>query len=136
EPDFKPDMEYLQGILRKVPIHVLPLWYAIPRTSNNIFESIVEKYLLTPNAYHRYLSELTFTNPIAARVMHDVFTSPDCRMSSSDIITKYNLTRAEFEEILLLLEFSFVACVTYTRGEDLFLEWVTPFNEWHEYLLF
>lgn len=136
EEDFKPDMEYLQGILRKVPIHVLPLWYAIPRTSNNIFESIVEKYLLTPHSYQRYLSELSFTNPLASRVMHDIFNSPDCKMASCDIITKYNLTRAEFEEILLLLEFSFVACVTYTRGVDIFLEWVTPFHEWQEYLLF
>ena len=40
--DFKPDMEFLQGLLRKVPIHILPSWYAIPRTSNNIFESILE----------------------------------------------------------------------------------------------
>lgn len=136
EPDFKPDMEFLQGILRKVPIHVLPLWYAIPRTSNNIFESIVEKYLFTPQSFQRYLSELTFTNPIAPRVIQDVFANPDCRISSSDIITKYNLTRQEFEEILLILEFSFVACVTYTKGEDIWLEWVTPFHEWHEYIQF
>lgn len=136
DPDFKPDMEYLQGILRKVPIHLLPSWYAIPRTSNNIFESIVEKYLLTPQFFLRYLSELNFTNPIAHRVMQDVFAAPDCRLASTDIITKYNLSRAEFEEILLLLEFSFVCCVTYTKGEDLWLEWVTPFHEWNEYLKF
>lgn len=136
ESDFKPDMEYLQGILRKVPIHVLPIWYAIPRTSNNIFESIVEKYLHTPQSFQRYLSELTFTNPIAHQVMNDVFSSPELRISSSDIITKYNLTRQEFEEILLILEFSFVACVNYTKGEDLWLEWVTPFHEWQEYILF
>lgn len=136
EPDFKPDMEYLQGILRKVPIHVLPIWYAIPRTSNNIFESIVEKYLYTPQSFQRYLSELAFANPIAHQVMNDVFSNPELRVSSSDIITKYNLTRQEFEEILLILEFSFVACVNYTKGEDLWLEWVTPFHEWQEYILF
>ena len=136
DADFKPDMEYLQGILRKVPIHLLPSWYAIPRTSNNIFESIVDKYLLTPQFFHRYLSELNFTNPIATCVMQDVFADPDCRIASSDIITKYNLNRREFEEILLMLEFSFVCCVTYTKGVDLWIEWVTPFHEWHEYLKF
>lgn len=136
EPNFKPDMDYLQGILRKVPIHVLPMWYAIPRTSNNIFESIVEKYLSTPQSYLRYLSELNFANPIAHQVMNDLFASQDMRLSSSDIITKYNLSRQEFEEILLMLEFSFIACVTYTKGEDIWLEWVTPFNEWQEYILF
>ena len=134
--DFKPDMEYLQGILRKVPIHLLPNWYAIPRTSNNIFESLVEKYLLTPQYFQRYLSELSFVNPIAHRILQDVFSAPDFKITSSDLITKYNLKRQEFEEILLILEFSFVCCVTYTKGEDLWTEWVTPFHEWHEYLRF
>lgn len=136
EDDFKPDMEYLQGILRKVPIHLLPSWYAIPRTSNNIFESIVEKYLLTPQIFQRYLGELNFSNPLAPRIIQDVFAAPDCKIASSDLITKYNLTRVEFEEIILLLEFSFVCCLTYSKGDDLWLEWVTPFHEWHEYLRF
>lgn len=136
EPDFKCDMEYLQGILRKVPIHILPTWYAIPRTSNNIFESIVEKHLLTPQIFQRYLSDLSFSSPVAQQVMEDVFAAPDFRISSSDIITKYNLSRSEFEEILLSLEFSFVCYATYTKGDDLWLEWVTPFHEWHEYLGF
>jgi hypothetical protein len=136
DEDFKPDMEYFQGILRKVPIHLLPNWYAIPRTSNNIFESIVEKYLQTPQLFHRYLSELNFSNPIAHQIIHDVFTAPDLKVASSDLITKYNLTRHEFEQILILLEFSCVCCVTYTKGEDLWIEWVSPFHEWHEYLKF
>src|SRR3990167_3463630 len=50
-PQFKPDMEFVQGILKKVPIQFLPFWYSIPRTSNNIFESIVEKFLLTPQIF-------------------------------------------------------------------------------------
>jgi hypothetical protein len=136
DADFKPDMEYLQGILRKVPIHLLPSWYAIPRTSNNIFESIVDKYLLTPQCFQRYLSDLSFTNPLAHQIIRDVFAAPDYRIASTDLITKYNLTRPEFEEILLMLEFSFVCCVTYTKGDDLWVEWVSPFHEWHEYLKF
>lgn len=136
EPDFEPDMEYLQGILRKVPIHLLTSWYAIPRTSNNIFESIVEKYLLTPQIFQRYLGDLSFQNPMIPRIIQDVFKAPGCKIASSDLITKYNLSREEFEEIILLLEFNFVCCLTYTKGEDLWLEWVTPFHEWHEYLHF
>src|SRR3990167_1724140 len=50
-PKFKPDMEFVQGILKKVPIQFHPFWYSIPRTSNNIFESIVEKFLLTPQIF-------------------------------------------------------------------------------------
>src|SRR3569832_2080321 len=37
EEGFTPGMEFLQNLLKKIPIHVLPIWYSIPRTSNNIF---------------------------------------------------------------------------------------------------
>ena len=136
DPQFKPDMEFIQGILRKVPIHLLPTWYATPRTSNNIFESIVEKHLLTPHIFQRYLMELNFGDPTLDAMMDDVFSSPDLKVSSSDLISKYNLKRADFEEILLILEFNFVCCLCYEKEDDHWLEFVTPFHEWREYLLF
>ena len=136
DPLFKPDMEFLQGILRKVPIHVLPTWYSIPRTSNNIFESIVEKYLLTPHIFHRYLAELNFGDPILNGIMEDLFSAPDFKVSSSDLIAKYNLCRRDFEEIILILEFNFVCCLCYEKEEDHWLEFIVPFHEWHEYLRF
>ncbi len=134
DPSFKPDMEFLQGILKKVPIHLLPTWYAIPRASNNIFESIVEKYLFTPQIYQRYLMELNLGDPVVNSVMQDLFSAPDFKVSSSDLIAKYNLTRADFEELLLVLEFNFVCCLTYEKEDDHWHEFVTPFYEWHEYL--
>jgi predicted transcriptional regulator len=135
-PDFKPDMEFMQGLLKKVPIHILPSWYSIPRTSNNIFESIVEKYLLTPHIFQRYLMELNFGDPVINGMIQDVFSSPQLKVSSSDLIAKYNLARRDFEEILLLLEFNFVCCLTYERADDHWLEFVTPFYEWQQYLFF
>ncbi len=135
-PDFKPDMEFLQGLLKKVPIHLLPNWYSISRTSSNIFESIVEKHLLSPQIFQRYLQELHFTNPIVHAVMESVLSAKNYRVSSSDLIAKYNLSRPAFEEIMLHLEFSFVCCVSYVKEEDHWHEVVTPFHEWHEYLLF
>ncbi len=136
DPNFKPDMEFLQGLLRKVPIHVLPTWYSIPRTSNNIFESIVEKYLLTPHIFQRYLAELNFTDPLLNRIIQDVHTSPDLKVSSSDLIAKYNLTAKEFEEKILMLEFHFACCLVFEKEEDHWIEFVTPFHEWREYLCF
>lgn len=133
---FKPDMEFLQGILRKVPIHFLPSWYSIPRTSSNIFESIVEKYLLTPHIFQRYLLELNFGNPTIQGIVETLFAAPDFKVSSSDLIAKYNLARRDFEEILLFLEFHFVCCLTYEQIEDHWVEWVAPFYEWHQYLRF
>jgi hypothetical protein len=136
DSSFKPDMEFLQGILKKVPIQTLPTWYSIPRSSNNIFESLVEKYLLTPQIFQRYLMELNFVDPVVTSMVADLFASADFKLSSSDLISKYNLTRKHFEEILLLLEFNFVCCLTYEKEDDHWLEFVTPFHEWHEYLRF
>jgi predicted transcriptional regulator len=136
EESFKPDMEFLQALLKQVPIHVLPIWYAIPRATNNIFESIVEKHLLTPQVYHRYLMELTFSDPILSSILRDVFTSHDLKVSSSDLIAKYNLTRADFDHYMLQLEFHFVCFVYYQREEDHWHEVVTPYHEWREYMLF
>jgi len=134
DPDFKPDLEFLQGLLRKVPIHVLPTWYSIPRSSNNIFESILEKNLLTPLMFQRYLTDLQFQDPIIQGIIKDLFAAPDFRISSSDLISKYNLLRADFEEIMLRLEFSFICSIRYVKEDDHWLEIVTPLNEWHQYL--
>lgn len=135
DDEFKPDMEFLQGLLKRVPIHVLPTWYSIPRTSNNIFESIVEKYLLSPQIYQRYLDEF-FTDSGIASFIRDIFNAPDFKVSSSDLISKYNLTRHKFEEIMLQLEFNFVAVLCYEKQDDHWFEYVTPLHEWREYLRF
>ena len=129
-------MEFLQGLLKKVPIHILPTWYSIPRTSDNIFESIVEKCLQTPNIYQRYLMELNLGNEEIDAVIRDIFCSEDLKVTSSDFISKYNLAREDFEEIMLLLEFNFVACMTFEKQDDHWIEYVTPFHEWSEYLKF
>lgn len=134
EEDFKPGMEYLQSLLRKVPIHILPNWYSISRTSDNIFESIVEKYLHSPQAFQRYLMELNLTDPIQKGIMNAVYQSPDYEVEASDMIKKFDLTQEEFEEHMLHLEYSFVCCIGYKRKGERFIEIITPFSEWREYL--
>jgi hypothetical protein len=135
DPDFKPDMEFLQAILRRIPSHILPTWYAIPRTSTNVFDSIIEKHLLTPQIFYRHLSELNITDPIILGIIKDVL-SADLRASSSDLIAKYNLTRADFERIMLHLEFNFICSVRYVKEDEHWHEVVTPFHEWSDYLTF
>ncbi|HSX38276.1 MAG TPA: hypothetical protein VLE95_05540 [Chlamydiales bacterium] len=136
DPEFKPDMEFLAGLLRKVPIHQLPSWYSIPRSSNNIFESIVEKYLFTPQIFQRYLADLNFGESCLHNIISDLFNSPEFKIYSSDVITKYNLNRRDFEEMMLLLEFNFIGCVSYEKEDDHWIEAITPFYEWRQYLLF
>lgn len=135
DDDFEPNMEYLQELLSKVPIHVLPSWYHIPRHSDNIFESIIEKYLLTPKIYSSYLEELNFDDPILNSIVKDLYQSSDFKIPSSTFIKKYNLSREQFEEFLLILEYNFVCCLSYNKDGGKWQEVVTPFHEWREFCL-
>lgn len=136
DSEFKPDMDYLQGLMSKVSIHSLPMWYAIPRSSDNIFQSIIEKFLQTPKIYERYLQDLTFDNPHLSIIMKELFASSELMISSRDLIKKLKISREKFEEYMLFLEFSLVCCISYKKTKDLWEEVVTPFHEWREYLLF
>lgn len=136
EKDFIPDLDFLQSMLKKVPIHVLPLWYSIPRTTDNIFDSLIEKYFLTPQTFQRYLLEINLGNPLLNEIVKEVFESSDLQVPSETIIKKYSLTKEQFEEHLLFLEFNFLCCLAYDSTEEGWREVVTPFREWKEYLQF
>ncbi|QVL54784.1 MAG: hypothetical protein KFB95_05555 [Simkaniaceae bacterium] len=136
EDDFTPGMEFLQALLKKVPIHVLPNWYPIPRTSNNIFNSLIEKYLETPQIFQRYLSELNLGDPVLNGIITDLFGAPAYKMYSDDIRKKYELSEEVFEEHLLNLEFNLVCCLVYEKSGDEWVEVVTLFKEWKDYLNF
>ncbi len=137
DDDFQPDMEFLQGLLAKVPIHVLPNWYQISKTSDNIFNSIIEKFFLTPKIYERHLSELAFDESLLTFMTVDIRNAKDAKIPSQFFIDKYKLSREQFEELMLQLEYNFVACLSYHRGEnETWEEVISPFYEWREYLRF
>lgn len=136
DEEFKPGMEYLFQLLKKVPIHVLPMWYAVPRTSNNIFESLIEKYLLTPQIYQRHLTNVRLYEPELADLMDAILHAPEGKVKARDLIERFQLSRSAFEEQLLLMEFHFVCCVCYEKVGDVWEEIITPFYEWREYLEF
>lgn len=133
---FEPDMEFLGSLLKKVPIHILPQWYAIPRTSDNIFGSIIEKYLLTPQIFQRHLLELNLPEPTLAAIAQDVLKAPHFEITAHEIQKKYNLSPEKFHEAMLNLEFHFVCTLTYRKQDDHWYEIVTLFHEWKDYLLF
>lgn len=136
DEDFEPGMEFIQSLLKKPPIHVLPTWYSISRTSDSIFDSIIEKNLATPQLFQRYVAELNLGEPILKQIIQDVYNAEDFELSSSFLMKKYNITRALFEEYMLHLEFSFVCCIGYRKNGDIWEEKVTPFHEWRTYLRF
>lgn len=134
DEDFEPNMEFLQGLLNQLPIHVLPNWYAIPRSSDNIVASIIERYFLTPKIYRQYLEELQFDDPIVPLIIKDLYQAPHFTLYTSSILKKYNLTREQLEEYLILLEYHFICCLRYQKIEDRWEEIITPFQEWLDYL--
>ena len=136
EDDFTPGMEFLQALLKKVPIHVLPNWYPIPRTSNNIFESLVEKYLFTPHHFQRYIEDLQSKDEIISGIIQDVFTANNYKMYAEELKLKYNLSNIDFAKYMLILEYSFALCLTYTNIDGYWKETVTPFYEWNKYMKF
>lgn len=136
DDEFESNMDFLQGLLRKVPIHVLPVWYSIPRSATNIFEALLDKYLGSPRKYQRYLLELNLEDPILNGIMERVFNAPDFKVRSRDLREEFGLSREEFEECLLHLEFNFICCLSYNQIGNQWKEVVTPFHEWREFLRF
>jgi hypothetical protein len=136
DEDFIPGMDYLQSLLRKVSFNSLLTWYPIPRTSNNIFDSLVEKYLLTPQIFQRYLIELHFPDPKMSAIIDEVYNAEDFILSGNYIKNQHNLTDEAFEELLLNLEFNFVCCLVYKKEGSKWVQYVQPFHEWREYLKF
>ena len=80
DEDFRPDVEYIFSLLSKVTIHVLPVWYMIPRASDNIYASLIEYD--DPKLYERYLQELNFDDPVMAGIMNDVLSAPNLKIES------------------------------------------------------
>ncbi len=134
--DFEPDVEYVLSTLRQVPIHVLPTWYAISKSTDDIFSSIIEKHLLTPEIYRRYILDLCYDDPIAAGIIEDVFTSPDFKVRGQAIREKYKLSNEQFEERLLHLEFQLACFLSYSQINGEWTEVVTPLHEWRQFLRF
>jgi predicted transcriptional regulator len=136
DDDFEPGMEYLQSLLNKIPIHALPAWYSLSRASDNIFSSIVEKYFITPKVYEQYLYDLQFDEPIMEKIVKDLFSHKELKLCSKIVIEKYGLQREQFERYMLLLEYNFVCCLSYSQKNNVWEEVITPFHEWYEYLKF
>ncbi len=135
DEDFTPDIDYFQSLLRHVPIHLLPLWFSIPKSTDDIFGSIIENYFLTPELYTKYLRDLQFDNKYAAKIIKMLHKGPEYIVKVSDIIEKFSLTPESLEELIIVLEFNKICCLKYIRENDSYRRILVPFHEWHSYLL-
>lgn len=136
EENFKPDLLFINNLLQKIPIHILPIWYSIPKSSNNIFASIIDKYLLTPQIFQRHLEHIESENSIFLGIVEDVYNSPNFEISSKLLQKKYSLKKEKYLEIILLLEFNLLCFQSYKKTKNGYEEIITPFHEYKEYLLY
>lgn len=136
DDNFRPDLDFIQETLNKVPIQHLPAWYCLPRSTDHIFETIVERYLISPRIYWRYLAESQFEDPVVRGIIRDIQEAPDFKVRSKDLREKYQLTREIFEEYMLYLEFNFVCYLSYNQVDDHWKEVVTPYWPMWNYLRF
>jgi hypothetical protein len=134
EEDFVPSMEYFQTLLKKVPVHALPNWYSVPRTADSIFDSLIERILLTPQLYQRYVAEQTAYEPTLQRVLEAVMSAPDLAVPAEQLRADLGWTAEEFEELMLQLEFQLLACLVYRQKQGRWEQVVTPFQEWGDYI--
>ncbi len=137
DEDFQPDTVFFQSLLSLIPIQLLPTWYAVPKTTDDIVHSIVDKCHRTTKVFERYLAELQFEDDIITAIVSDIYQSPELSIEVPEILKKHDITRERLEEILIYLEFCKVCNLNYRNLEN--GEWkqeVTPFYEWRQYLLF
>ncbi|MFA6916595.1 MAG: hypothetical protein WC222_09375 [Parachlamydiales bacterium] len=134
DPDFEPDLAHLQALLNKVPIHLLPQWYAISRTSDNIFESIVEKHFSTPRTYRKHIEELKADTPLIYKAYKEVLNTENFCLPVETFMERFNLDREQFEKFMLEFEYNLCGCLCFKPVGDQWKGYVTLMHEWKTYL--
>ena len=136
DESFKPDIVFINQLLQKIPIHLLPVWYSITKTSNNIFMSIVEKYLSTPQIFKRHINEVENESSNLGHILNLLYSSKELEISTSSLQTNLNLSRNELLENLIYLEFNLLAFICYKKTKDVFIEVLVPLHEYKEFLTY
>ncbi|NGX63399.1 MAG: hypothetical protein KR126chlam6_00810 [Candidatus Anoxychlamydiales bacterium] len=134
DENFKPDLLFINNLLQQITIHILPIWYSIPKSSNNIFASIIDKYLLTPQIFQRHLENIVSENPIFLGIVEDIYNSENFEMTSKELQKKHSLEKEKYLEVILLLEFNLLCFQSYKKTKNGYVEIITPFHEYKEYL--
>lgn len=129
-PSFEPDMLHLQALLNKVPIHTLPQWYAIPRATDNIFHSIIERYFHTPKTYRKHMEDMAVDCPQLFQIYQMICQSPDLSVSAECLMKKFHWTQEQFEKVMLEFEYNLCGSLCYKKDGDLWKEYATLYHEW------
>lgn len=130
-----PGVPFIQNLLRKAPSQNIPYWYSLPRTSENTFQSIIDKFLATPQIFNRHFQESKFDD-ITSCILELVYKAPGYQIPAETVIKKLQISDEQFAKSMLFLEFSFLVCLFYKKISDGFEAILSPFAEIHAFLLY
>lgn len=133
EENFKFDLSFLNNLLHKVPIHILPIWYSIPKTSNNIFESIILKYFKTPSVYEKHLENFKSENEIYYQIIQKLYSTKNLEIKAKDLQEKCDLSDEAFLKHIIFLELNFICSVSYSKTDNGFEMMVNGLHEYKKY---
>lgn len=138
DEDFEPGMEYLKGLLSKIPPITQTQWYHLPRNADNIFQTLIDNIFLTPKIYKQYVEQLEYDHPLLKTLVKDLYASPDLSLTAAKVIQKHKLTEEQFHELVLLMEYNLVGCLSYQPNQkgstdEGWDEVITPFAEWRTF---
>ncbi len=129
-----PGIGFILYLLTKPPIQEVPYWYGISRTSDNLFQSISDKCLATPAIFNRHIQESRFFSENTATILDMVYGCPNYEVSQRELLQTLRISVEELAKELIILEFSFLACVCYKKSTSGFEPFVTPFTEIRTFL--
>jgi len=75
-------------------------------------------------------------DPIYARAIELVYKSDDYTLEANSLKEQLELSKEAFEELILYLEFCFCLCSSYRKEKDSWVQVISPFYEWRDYLMF
>lgn len=132
QEEFRPNLDYIQSLLRHLPIHILPSWYLLHRGCENIFDSALERLLPNPREYQRHLDDTAEANPLYGEILQKVLSQPYC-VPAHEIQSHFHLSPEAYQEVVLNLEYGFIACSGFRLNHGEWTEVLTPLHEWTQY---
>lgn len=134
EANFIGGIDYFQSLLKRVPIHLLPTWYSLPRSCDSIFSSLIERIFHTPQHFQRHLLEIEQEDELYALVLRNLYKSKNFSVDSETLRQQLEIDPDNWQALLLHLELSLVLVVGYRLEKDRYRETLYVPTEFREYL--
>ncbi|MEC8306301.1 MAG: hypothetical protein VXZ72_00375 [Chlamydiota bacterium] len=128
---------HIESLLKQLPVDVLFSWYSIPRSSENIFQSIIERWLLTPHDFRRHLRKQAIDDPLCGAVI-DMLNAHDVHegIYLDEVKEKLGIPSVELHSKIIYLEYHFICALKYRRREGKWRGCIVFLKEWREYISF